>query len=89
MTYDVRIQRPARRAIAEKLPIAVATAVLELVEGALAEDPHRVGKRCQPPFEDLHVARRGTYLVLYTIDDDARVVNVLRVTHRRDAYRSG
>ena len=32
-------------------------------------------------------ARRGTYRVLYRIREDVREVIVLRVEHRRDAYR--
>jgi len=32
-------------------------------------------------------ARRGTYRVLYRIDEDALKVVVLRIDHRRDVYR--
>ena len=32
-------------------------------------------------------ARRGTYRVLYRVCDESREVIVLRVEHRRDAYR--
>ena len=39
--------------------------------------------------EGLWSARRGTYRVLYRIDDTAQEVVVLRVSPRRDAYRSG
>jgi mRNA interferase RelE/StbE len=31
------------------------------------------------------MARRGTYRVLYRIDDHAHIVTVVLVTHRRDA----
>lgn len=31
--------------------------------------------------------RRGDYRAVYTIDDRERVVTVLAVAHRRDAYR--
>jgi mRNA interferase RelE/StbE len=30
----------------------------------------------------------GTYRVIYRIDDKARVVTVVDVAHRRDAYRT-
>jgi mRNA interferase RelE/StbE len=33
-------------------------------------------------------ARRGTYRVLYEIDDEDRVVTVTAIEHRADAYRS-
>ena len=33
-------------------------------------------------------ARRGTYRVIYRIDDEARVVTVVDIGHRRDVYRT-
>ncbi|MGO8896035.1 MAG: type II toxin-antitoxin system RelE family toxin [Streptosporangiaceae bacterium] len=33
-------------------------------------------------------ARRGTYGVIYRIDDKARVVTVVDVGHRQDVYRT-
>lgn len=38
--------------------------------------------------DDKYSARRGTYRVIYRIDDDARVVTVVDVAHRRDVYRT-
>ncbi|WP_239311925.1 MULTISPECIES: type II toxin-antitoxin system RelE/ParE family toxin [unclassified Frankia] len=32
-------------------------------------------------------AQRGTYRVLYRINEDKREVVLLRIEHRRDAYR--
>jgi len=40
------------------------------------------------PLEDRHSARRGTYRVVYRIDEQPRTVTVLDVAHRRDAYRA-
>jgi mRNA-degrading endonuclease RelE of RelBE toxin-antitoxin system len=37
----------------------------------------------------VHSARRGTYRVLYRINEVQREVVVLRIDHRRDAYRPG
>lgn len=31
--------------------------------------------------------RKGDYRVLYTVDDDSRLVRVYRVGHRREVYR--
>jgi len=38
--------------------------------------------------DDRFSARRGTYWVIYRIDDKARVVTVVDVTPRRDIYRT-
>ena len=87
--YSLRIAPSARRQLAEVLPEAVAMAALEFVVGPLLDNPHRVGKRLRAPLEDRHAARRGTYRVIYRIDDEARSVTVVDVAHRLDAYRNG
>jgi len=78
----------ARRQLAESLPEAVAVAAHEFLVGPLLENPHRVGKRLYPPLADRHSARRGTYRVIYRINDDQLTITVLAVTHRSDAYRA-
>jgi mRNA interferase RelE/StbE len=84
--YGVRFQPPARRAIAERLPENVAAAVLEFCEAALAVNPHRIGKPLFGPLAGCHGARRGTYRIVYRIDDSSGVVHVLDVDHRSEIY---
>jgi mRNA-degrading endonuclease RelE of RelBE toxin-antitoxin system len=85
--YELVLTPPARRALAEELPEAVAVAVVDFLTTALLENPHRVGKPLRDDLAGVWSARRGTYRVLYRIRDDNREVVVLRVEHRRDAYR--
>jgi mRNA interferase RelE/StbE len=84
--YEVKFQPAARRAIAERLPESVAAAVLEFCEAALALSPGRVGKPLFGPLAGCHGARRGTYRVVYRIDEQARVVEALDIDHRADIY---
>jgi mRNA interferase RelE/StbE len=84
--YQVRLAPLPRRAITEKLPEAVAAAALELIHGALSADPYRVGCRLQEPFADQYCARRGTYRILYQIDEERRVITITDVKHRSVAY---
>lgn len=86
--YRLRIARPAARALAEVLPEKVAAAAYEFVTGPLLEDPHRVGKPLNPPMAPAWTARRGTYRILYLLDDTARIVEVTVIRHRSDAYRT-
>ena len=86
--YEIVLTPPARRAIADELPEAVAAAVIEFVTTALLDNPQRVGKPFRDDLEGIWSARRGTYRVLYRIREDVRDVVVLRIDHRRDAYRS-
>lgn len=86
--YSLRTTPTVRRALTEHLPEAVAAAAYEFITGPLLDNPHRVGKRLLPPLDDRHSARRGTYRVIYRIDDKERVVTVVDIAHRRDAYRT-
>jgi mRNA interferase RelE/StbE len=67
--------------------MSVATAVIELLTTTLVREPRRVGKALRRELAGVWWARRGTYRVLYRINDGRREVIVLRVEHRRDAYR--
>jgi mRNA-degrading endonuclease RelE of RelBE toxin-antitoxin system len=77
-----------RRALSQRLPEAVAVAVYEFMTGPLLTDPDRVGKRLLPPLDDRFSARRGTYRIIYRVDEQNRVVTVVDVDHRRDIYRT-
>ena len=85
--YTLRTTPTIRRALAETLPEAVAAAAYEFITGPLLEYPRRVGKQLLQPLDDRFSARRGTYRVIYRIDDKARVVTVVDIGHRRDIYR--
>jgi mRNA interferase RelE/StbE len=87
VTYAVRVTWTAARQLAEGLPESVAAACVEFLFGALADNPHRVGSPLRAPFEGQYRARRGEYRVRYRTDDDQKIVYVLDIDHRRDAYR--
>ena len=54
---------------------------------ALIHDPHRVGTPLSNALDGVWAARRGSYRALYRINQERREVVVLRIDHRRDAYR--
>ena len=85
--YRLEVARPAARAIANELPEAVAAAVVEFITGDLLREPRRVGKPLQRELSGRWAARRGSYRVLYAIDEQAHAVTVLAAEHRRDVYR--
>ncbi len=85
--YELVVAPTARRRLAEELSESVAFAAYEFITGPLLENPHRVGKQLRPPLDDRHSARRGTYRVIYRIDEGKRRVTVVGVFSRADAYR--
>lgn len=84
--YEVVFTRGARRALEEDLPEKIAAAAFEFIMGALRQDPHRVGKPLREPLAPLYAARRGEYRVIYRILDARLVIEVVSISHRRDAY---
>jgi mRNA interferase RelE/StbE len=86
--YRLVVAPSARRQLAEGLGEAAAFAAYEFITGPLIDEPHRVGKRLRPPLDDRYSARRGTYRVIYRIDERARTVTVLGVFPRSEAYRT-
>ncbi len=54
---------------------------------ALAEQPRPSGTRKLAGSEQAYRIRVGDYRVVYTVDDQERIVSVDRVRHRREAYR--
>jgi mRNA interferase RelE/StbE len=85
--YELVLTPPARRALTGKLPEPVAAAVVELLTTSLIRQPQRAGKPLRDDLAGVWSARRGTYRVLYRIREDRHEVIVLRIEHRRDAYR--
>jgi mRNA interferase RelE/StbE len=84
--YSLRLSRAARKALAETLPEGVAAAVWGFVSGPLLDNPHRVGKSLRAELEGYYSARRGQYRVIYRIDDHEVIVDVIKISHRGDAY---
>lgn len=84
--YELVLTPPAVRAIRTGLPEAVAAAVIEFMTGPLVSNPRRVGTMLRRELAGIWSARRGTYGVLYRINDDPKEVVVLRIEHRRDVY---
>jgi mRNA interferase RelE/StbE len=53
----------------------------------LLDDPHRVGQPLRFELEGYHSARRGPFRVVYRIDGREVIVDVIKISHRGDAYR--
>lgn len=86
--YALVLSPAARWALTEVLPPAAAFAAWEFIDGPLRKAPHRVGAPLREPFAGLWRARRGEYRVRYEIDEALRLVRVVDIDHRRDAYRT-
>jgi mRNA interferase RelE/StbE len=84
--YAVETYPRVRKALRQLDPKTRANVLAKMRE--LATDPRPMGAeslRRHPPW--LRV-RAGDYRIIYAVDDQARVVTVAVVGHRRDVYRN-
>ncbi|MDQ2874751.1 MAG: type II toxin-antitoxin system RelE/ParE family toxin [Actinomycetota bacterium] len=86
--YTVIFSRQDRRNLHENVPLEVAVAAMATIDGPIAASPHRVGKPLGDPFDGYHSARRGTYRIVYRINEEKHTVEIHSIRHRRDSYRT-
>ncbi len=84
-SYAILFARSARKEL-ERLPAREVGRIFAKIEG-LARDPRPEGCRKLAGQGALWRIRVGVYRVIYAVDDDARMVDIIAVRHRRDAYR--
>jgi mRNA interferase RelE/StbE len=83
--YRIEIKSSARKALAS-LPRPMQRRVQARID-ELARNPRPIGvKQLKGPEAFLRI-RVGDYRVVYAVHDDVLVVLVIRIAHRREAYR--
>ena len=85
--FSLRVIPTVRRALAERLPESVAFAAFEFINGPPLDNPYHGGRRLLAPLDDRYSARRGSYRIIYRIDDKTRTVTVVNVNHRSGVYK--
>ena len=84
MSYDLQIKQSAVKELRALQP-ADRSRVVDRIE-ALAEDPRPLG--CEKLTGGTRYrVRQGSQRVLYEVDDEAQIVTVVKIGHRRDVYR--
>ena len=83
--YRVTFARSARREL-ERLDRQLAGRIVTRIEGLVVE-PRPSGVRKLRGANNLWRLRVGDYRVIYSVDDGQRVVDVVAVRHRSEAYR--
>ena len=86
MKYSVVYSKTALKEI-KSLPQLYARRIYEKTE-MLAENPRPAGcKKLVGSKEEMWRIRLGDYRVLYTIDDQIKIVDIRKIGHRRDIYQ--
>ena len=83
--YEIFIERNAEKEL-DKLESGTFDTITESILN-LSEEPRPAGcRKLQGSVNEWRI-REGDYRVIYEINDKAQTVNILKVRHRKDAYR--
>jgi mRNA interferase RelE/StbE len=83
--YAITFARSARREL-ETFDASIVRRVISKID-ALTQDPRPSGSRKLQGEQNLWRIRIGDYRVVYSVDDRQRIVDIVRIRHRREAYR--
>jgi mRNA interferase RelE/StbE len=84
-SYSVSLAPSARKELRQLPTQDLARVHQKIVH--LASNPRPHGSEKLAGSDDVYRFRQGDYRVVYEVDDSVRQVTVLRVRHRREAYR--
>jgi mRNA interferase RelE/StbE len=84
--YVIEVQPRAVRALRQLDPTA-RRAVAKVID-ALAADPRPPGTQPLTGHRPYLRVRSGSYRVIYSVDDNTKVVTIAVVGHRREVYRN-
>lgn len=83
-SYSLKIKRSAEKEL-RAVPKKDLLRVIERIQ-SLAVDP-RVPGHQKLSGHDQYRIRQGDYRILYSINDTDRVVEIIKIGHRREVYR--
>ena len=87
MWYEIIIKPTAEKSL-DNVPRPARRRIVDALE-ELRDHPRPARVVKLAGTEDLWRVRVGDYRIVYGIDDQRRIVTVLRVAHRKDVYRGG
>lgn len=84
--FRVEIKRSAAKEVETVEPLAQRRRIVTKIR-ALASDPRPAGAEKLAGRGERYRVRQGPWRILYEIDDGQAVVLVVKIGHRREAYR--
>lgn len=84
MAYRVEFETHAKKEFS-KLSRDIQRRLADVI-GDLSSDPRPPGVKKLIQVEGYRI-RKGDYRILYTIDDEEKLVRIYRIGHRREIYR--
>jgi mRNA interferase RelE/StbE len=85
MTYDIQFTGSAEKEM-RKMPQAMQKRIQPSIL-ALGENPLPSGCKKVRGYDNYFRIRIGDYRVVYALEQKIRIVTIIRIRHRREAYR--
>lgn len=85
-SYKILIKTSAGKELAEVGAKSDREKLVARIRG-LATNPRPHGSEKLAGYADRQRVRQGNYRVIYLIDDEASVVTIYKIGHRKDVYR--
>ena len=86
MSYSIEWKSSAKKEL-RRLPGQVISKIIAAVE-KLPNDLHPIGSRKIIGTEHTYRQRIGDYRIVYSIESNCLVIEVIRVGHRKDVYKN-
>ena len=85
-SYNVFIKTSAAKELEAVEPRAVRARIVSRIRG-LAQSPRPHGSQKLAGEAERYRIRQGVYRIVYSVDDERRTVEVVKIGHRREVYR--
>lgn len=83
--YRLEVKKSARKALLA-LPKTAVQAISRTID-EFAENPYLPGCKKLSGADHTYRVRSGDYRVVYTVDNDILIIEVVKIGHRKDIYR--
>jgi mRNA interferase RelE/StbE len=85
-SYSVFIKTSAARELEAVEPRSARARIVSRIQD-LARAPRPRGSQKLAGEAERYRIRQGAYRIVYSVDDERRIVEVVKIGHRRDVYR--
>jgi len=85
-SYSVLIKTSAAKELGAVEPRGLRTRIVSRIQG-LARAPRPPGSQKLSGESERYRIRQAAYRIVYSVDDEQRIVEVVKIGHRREVYR--
>ncbi|MEM9424564.1 MAG: type II toxin-antitoxin system RelE/ParE family toxin [Spirochaetota bacterium] len=85
-SYNIEWKNSAKKEL-RRLPKKIINSIITAIEG-LANNPYPASSRKLIGAEHTYRQRIGDYRIIYSIENNLLVIEIIRISHRKDVYKN-